>query len=98
MINVEAQDNDREPQLPNPEDHQNRGHFPTDDAVTKLIWLAIMDIEDRRAFQRSREKGKPRGKRTAPPRMIEGQQIQGWHEALNALTIAYPHRIPVDAI
>jgi putative transposase len=77
---------------------KNRGHFPTDDAVVKLVWLAIMDIEDRRAFQRSRDRGKPRGKRTAPPRMIEGQQTQGWFEALNALSIAYPDRIPTDTI
>jgi putative transposase len=28
---------------------KNRGHFPTDDAVVKLLWLAICDIEDKRA-------------------------------------------------
>jgi putative transposase len=77
---------------------KNRGHFPSDDAVVKLIWLAIMDIEDRRAFQRERERGKPRGKRVAPARLIEGQQTQGWHDALNALSIAYPDRIPTYAI
>lgn len=73
---------------------KNRGHFPTDDAVVKLIWLAIMDIEDRRAFQRQRERGKPRGKRVAPGRLVEGQQTQGWHEALNAFSLAYPNRLP----
>lgn len=73
---------------------KNRGHFPSDDAVVKLIWLAIMDIEDRRAFQRDRQRGKPRGKNTAPPKMIEGQQTQGWAQALNALSLAYPDRIP----
>lgn len=77
---------------------KNRGHFPSDDAVVKLIWLAIMDIEDRRAFQRDRERGKPRGKRIAPARLIEGQQTQGWHDALNALSLAYPDRIPTYAI
>jgi putative transposase len=76
---------------------KNRGHFPSDDAVVKLIWLAIMDIEDRRAFQRDRERGKPRGKNTAPPKMIEGQQTQGWTQALNALSLAYPGRIPTYA-
>ncbi|MEW3744804.1 transposase, partial [Pseudomonas aeruginosa] len=25
---------------------KNRGHFPNDDAVVKLLWLAIRDIED----------------------------------------------------
>jgi len=28
---------------------KNRGHFPNDDAVIKLLWLAIRDIEDKRA-------------------------------------------------
>ena len=28
---------------------KNRGHFPNDDAVVKLLWLAIRDIEDKRA-------------------------------------------------
>jgi hypothetical protein len=26
------------------EDHQIRGHFPTDEAATKLVWLALRDI------------------------------------------------------
>jgi hypothetical protein len=26
-----------------------RGHFPADDAVVKLLWLAIINIEDKRA-------------------------------------------------
>lgn len=78
---------------------KNRGHFPSDDAVVKLIWLAIMDIEDRRAFQRERDRGKPRGNtRQAPGRLVEGLVTQGWHQALNALTIAYPNRIPPYAI
>ncbi len=36
---------------------KNRGHFPTDDAVFKLLWLAIRDIEDKRARQRAKEAG-----------------------------------------
>lgn len=39
---------------------KNRGHFPTDDAVIKLLWLAIRDIEDKRARQRANEKSIPR--------------------------------------
>ena len=42
----------REPELPAPEDHQESGHFPNDDAAIKLLWLAIRDIEDKRARQR----------------------------------------------
>jgi len=30
-----------------------RGHFPGDDAVVKLLWLAIINIEDKRARERA---------------------------------------------
>jgi putative transposase len=72
---------------------KNRGHFPTDDAVTKLLWLAIRDIEDKRARQRAREKGRPRDERTAPGRLVEGATVQGWKAALGALALAYPDRL-----
>ncbi|MDA8393470.1 MAG: hypothetical protein M0Z87_11890, partial [Actinomycetota bacterium] len=36
---------------------KNRGHFPNDAAATKLLWLAIMTIEDKRARQRAKEAG-----------------------------------------
>jgi putative transposase len=45
---------------------KNRGHFPTDDAVIKLLWLAIRDIEDKRARARAKEKGVPRDQRKPP--------------------------------
>jgi len=76
---------------------KNRGHFPTDDAVVKLIWLAIADIEDKRARQRAAEAGKPANSRTAPGRLVEGAGVNGWKQALNALEIFFPGRIPVDA-
>ncbi len=76
---------------------KNRGHFPTDDAVVKLIWLAIADIEDKRARQRAAEAGKPANTRTAPPRLVEGAGVNGWKQALNSLEIFFPGRIPVDA-
>jgi putative transposase len=76
---------------------KNRGHFPTDDAVIKLIWLAIADIEDKRARQRAAEAGKPANSRQAPGRMVEGAGVHGWKQALNALEIFFPSRIPVDA-
>ena len=38
---------------------KNRGHFPSDEAVIKLLWLAICDIEDKRARERNKEKGLP---------------------------------------
>ena len=37
---------------------KNRGHFPNDDAVVKLLWLAICNIEDKRAPDRERDGGK----------------------------------------
>ena len=72
---------------------KNRGHFPNDDAVIKLLWLAIRDIEDKRARQRATEAGKPRDDRRAPGRLVEGAHVQGWKAALGALTIAYPDRL-----
>jgi putative transposase len=77
---------------------KNRGHFPSDDAVTKLLWLAIIDIEDKRARAREKERGKPPTQRNAPGYLVEGQAIQGWKQALNALAIAYPGRIPAQAL
>lgn len=71
----------------------NRGHFPTDDAVVKLVWLAIADIEDKRARQRAAEAGKPRTQaRQAPGRLVEGAGVHGWKQALNSLDIFFPGR------
>ncbi len=73
---------------------KNRGHFPSDDAAIKLLWLAIRDIEDKRASARAKEAGLPKGTpRKAPPRLVEGATVQGWRPALAALMIAYPERL-----
>lgn len=73
---------------------KNRGHFPSDDAAIKLLWLAIRDIEDKRARQRAKEAGLPKSAtRKAPPKLVEGATVQGWKAALNALAIAYPDRL-----
>ena len=72
---------------------KNRGHFPNDDAVIKLLWLAIRDIEDKRARQRAKEAGKAHNERRAPGRLVEGATTHGWKAALGALTIAYPDRL-----
>jgi putative transposase len=64
---------------------KNRGHFPTDDSVVKLLWLAICDIEDKRARAREADRGKPANQRTAPARLIEGSITTGWRQALAAL-------------
>src|SRR5215218_669816 len=52
---------------------KNRGHFPNDAAVVKLLWLAICDIEDKRARDRAKERGLPADKRRALGRLVEGQ-------------------------
>ncbi|WP_142102488.1 IS256 family transposase [Pseudonocardia cypriaca] len=72
---------------------KNRGHFPNDDAAIKLLWLAIRDIEDKRARARAKEKGLPANERKAPGRLVEGAVVQGWKQALGSLALAYPERI-----
>jgi putative transposase len=64
--------------------------------VIKLLWLAIRDIEDKRARARAKERGRavPHDKRKAPGRLVEGATVPGWTRALNALAIAYPGRLP----
>lgn len=72
---------------------KNRGHFPSDEAVVKLLWLAICTIEDKRARQRNKERGAPAAERKAPGRLVEGQVVTNWKQALAQLAIAYPDRI-----
>ena len=72
---------------------KNRGHFPNDEAVVKLLWLAIRDIEAKRAAERAKEAGRPKGTRKAPPRLVEGGTVQHWHAALGALSIAFGDRL-----
>ena len=72
---------------------KNRGHFPSDDAVVKLLWLAICNIEDKRARERAKEKGRPAAERKAAPRLVEGLIVTSWKQALAQLAIAYPDRI-----
>ena len=72
---------------------RNRGHFPNDAAVVKLLWLAICNIEDKRARDREKERGAPRDKRKASGRLVEGQVTTNWKQALEQLTLVYPDRI-----
>jgi len=73
---------------------KNRGHFPNDQAAVKLLWLAICDIEDKRARDRASERGLPRGsKRKAQGRLVEGQVVTNWMKALEQLSLVYPERI-----
>jgi putative transposase len=78
---------------------KNRGHFPSDDAVVKLLWLAIRDIEDKRARERAKGPVKHRTPQTAArAARSAGTGTLGWNQALNALSLAYPERIPNGAV
>ena len=75
---------------------KNRGHFPNDAAAIKLLWLAIRNIEDRRARERANEAERRAaghtGPRKAPGKLIEGATTHSWRGALAELAIAYPER------
>ena len=64
---------------------KNRGHFPNDDAVVKLLWLAIRDIEDKRARERAKEKGLPADPAQRPRPARRRRHRPGWKAALGAL-------------
>jgi putative transposase len=70
-----------------------RGHFPGDDAVIKLMWLAIINIEDKRARERAARRQETGKRHDQPARLIEGQRVMGWREALGELDLAYPGRL-----
>ena len=63
-----------------------RGHFPSDDAVVKLLWLAIINIEDKRARERAARRHETGKRADQPARLIEGQRVMGWREALTNST------------
>ncbi len=72
---------------------KSRGHFPNDAAAVKLLWLAICNIEDKRARERAKERGKPASTRKSKPRLVEGAVTTNWKKALEQLALAYPERI-----
>ena len=65
----------------------------SDEAAVKLLWLAICNIEDRRAAERAKEKNTPAHSRRAKGRLVEGQVTTNWKQALAQLAAAYPDRI-----
>ncbi|MDI6945080.1 IS256 family transposase [Microbacterium barkeri] len=69
---------------------KNRGHFPNDQAVVKLLWLAICDIEDKRARDRASRRSK---NHKTSGRLVEGQVVTNWKKALEQLALVYPERI-----
>ena len=72
---------------------KNRGHFPTDDAAIKLLWLAICNIEDKRARDRAKRKRHP-AQRTQSPRPPRRRPDHHQLETSpRPLALAYPDRI-----
>lgn len=74
---------------------KNRGHFPNDEAAVKLLWLAICDIEDKRAKDRAKAQAK-KGKEvrnSTGGRLVEGAATKGWNHALQHLALNYPERV-----
>ena len=59
---------------------RNRSQFPNDQAVVKLFWLAICDIEDKRSLKRAKDGNKTR--RKSEGRLIEGRMTTNWKQAL----------------
>lgn len=57
--------------------------------MVKLLWLAICNIEDKRAAERAKERGQKQG-RTAPGRLVEGQVVTNWKEALEQPAVLRP--------
>lgn len=58
------------------------GAFPNDAAVIKLLWLAIRDIEDKRALARAKEAGtREGGRRKAGGGLVEGRVTNGWNRS-----------------
>jgi putative transposase len=72
---------------------KNRSQFPTDDSVVKLLWLAICNIEDKRAREREKERGKGKARKATTGRLVEGQITTNWKQALAQLAVAYPDRM-----
>jgi len=59
----------------------------------QLLWVAIINIDDKRARERAACRHETGKRADQPVRLIEGQRTMGWREALNELDTAYPGRI-----
>ena len=67
---------------------------PNEESAVKLLWLAIINIEEKRAREREKEKGRKRGEnRKAKGYLMEGQMTTNWKQALTQLAVAFPDRM-----
>ena len=67
-----------------------RGHFPNDDAVVKLLWLAIINIEDKRARERPARRQQPANAPTSPP--ASSRASGSWAGARHSTSSTAPTR------
>jgi hypothetical protein len=58
-----------------------------DAAAVKLLWLAIINIEDKHARERAKRTSKP----TTKGGLVEGRTTTRWRQALQALALALAH-------
>ena len=59
----------------------------------KLLWLAIMNIEDKQSREHTKQADQPKDRpRTTPGKLIEDQTVTGWKAALAKLAMVYPER------
>jgi putative transposase len=56
-------------------------------------WLAIINIEDKRAREREARRAVTGKRSDQPARLVEGQRVMCWREALTELGLAYPGRL-----
>src|SRR5487761_1550773 len=64
---------------------RNRGHFPSDDAAVKLLYLGIRNISGRHID----------GDGLVLERGLRGTGTYGWKAAMNAFSVAFGDRVPV---
>ena len=67
---------------------KTRGQFPNDDAVYKIFYLAVCDIETR-----DKSRGGDAKKRSI---LSRGSSTHGWTAALNQFEIMFPGRLPAQ--
>lgn len=67
---------------------KTRGQFPNDDAVYKILYLAVCDIE-----ARDKSRGGDAKKKSI---LSRGSTTHGWTAALNQFEIIFPGRLPAQ--
>lgn len=67
---------------------KTRGQFPNDDAVYKILYLAICDIESR-----DKSRGGDARKKSI---LSRGSVTHGWTAALNHFEVVFPGRLPAQ--